>query len=65
MVVRVDLQVARTLIQYNRFRIFDLREVISPSGKYRVVFTFLPNVKYHFTTGYLTSKTSYRFMCSL
>lgn len=65
MVKRVSLKVARILIQYNRFRIVDLREVVSPSGKYRIVFTFLPHVKCHFTTDYLTSKTSHRFMCSL
>lgn len=65
MVTRVSLEVAKILIQYNRFRIVDLREVVSPSGKYRVIFAFAPHVKCYFTTDYLTSKTSYRFMCSL
>lgn len=66
MITRVSLKVAKSLLKLYEPIIVYLQEVSSPSGKFRIVFAF----NYHdmtcrFTTDYLTSKTSHRFMCSL
>ena len=66
MINRVSLAKARKLINCYGSRLVDLREISSSSGKFRVVFCVRPNEHIlYFSTDYLTSKTSYRFMCSL
>lgn len=69
MTARVNLKIAKSLLRYYSEHIAYLKEVDSKCGKYRVAFGIFyygdTSRVIHYTTDYLTSKNSYRFMCSL